>query len=176
MSEGLALHWRLLQPRYNLIGTMCGNCGDHFFPPRNICPECRRKSKIERFRFSGRGEVYTYTVVRAAPTGFEFQAPYIIAVVALKEGAMCTAQIVDCLPEDISIGMPLEMTFRKVIADDDAGIIRYGYKFRPLDALAQKASDAAVENAASSTKKAVSNKKSGKSSPKKKGDKPKKGG
>jgi uncharacterized protein len=130
MAEGLALHWRLIPPRYNLIGTECKTCGRKFFPPRNICPDCRRKSHIEKFRFSGDGEIYTYTVVRVPPTGFEFQKPYVIAIVKLVEGAMCTAQVVDCNPDDVKIGSKVRMTFRKIIADDDSGIIRYGYKFK----------------------------------------------
>ena len=130
MGMGLALHWRLIPARYNLVGTECGKCGQKFFPPRNICPNCRRRSEIGRFKFSGEGEVYSYTVVRVAPTGFEYQKPYVVAVVRLKEGAMCTAQVVDCRPEDVEIGSGVELVFRKIMADDDAGIIRYGYKFR----------------------------------------------
>jgi len=130
MTEGLALHWRLLQPRYNLIGNVCRTCGQHYFPPRNICPACRRRGVIEKFKFSGEGEVYTFTVVRAAPTGFEYQKPYVVAIIKLKEGALCTAQIVDCKPEEVEIGKPVKMVFRKIMADDDAGIIRYGYKFK----------------------------------------------
>jgi len=130
MSEGLALHWRLIQSRYNLVGSECKTCGQKFFPPRNICPDCRRKSQINRFKFSGEGEIYTYTIVRAAPTGFEFQKPYVVAVIQLKEGAMCTAQIVDCNPDEVKIGQKVEMVFRKIIADDDHGIIKYGYKFK----------------------------------------------
>jgi uncharacterized protein len=130
MSEGLALHWRLIQPRYNLIGDECKNCGQKFFPPRNICPDCRRKSRLEKFKFSGEGEVYSYTVIRAAPTGFEYQKPYVVAIIKLKEGAMCTAQIVDCKTDEVRIGQAVEMVFRKVMADDDSGIIKYGYKFQ----------------------------------------------
>ncbi len=130
MSEGLALHWRLLQPRYNLIGTQCKTCGRHFFPPRNICPDCRRKSDMAKFKFSGEGEIYTYTVVRVPPTGFEYQKPYVIAIVKLKEGAMLTTQVVDCSPEEVEIGAKVRMVFRKIIADDEDGIIRYGYKFK----------------------------------------------
>ena len=128
----MALHWRLIQPRYNLVGTKCINCDEHFFPPRNLCPTCRRKSKIEGFKFSGKGKVYTFSVIHAAPTGFEFQKPYAVAIVELEEGTMLTTQIVDIEPELIEIGMPVEMTFRKIMADNDAGIIRYGYKFRPI--------------------------------------------
>ncbi len=130
MTEGLALHWRLIQPRYNLVGSVCKTCGQHYFPPRNICPDCRRRGVIEKFKFSGEGEVYTYTVVRAAPTGFEYQKPYVVAIVKLSEGALCTAQLVDCRPEEVEVGKPVEMVFRKIMADDEAGIIRYGYKFR----------------------------------------------
>ncbi len=130
MSQGLALHWRLISSRYNLIGTECKTCGVKFFPPRTICPTCRRKGEIDKFKFSGEGEIYTYTVIRAPPTGFEYLKPYVVAVVKLEEGAMCTAQIVDCKPEEVKIGSKVEMTFRKIIADDDAGIIRYGYKFK----------------------------------------------
>jgi uncharacterized protein len=130
MSEGLALHWRLISSRYNLVGTKCKTCGKHFFPSRNICPECRRKSKIEKYKFSGEGEIYTYTVIRVAPTGFEFQKPYVLAVVKLREGTMLTSQIVDCNPEDVEIGAPVKMVFRKILADGEDGVIRYGYKFK----------------------------------------------
>ncbi|MFH0862917.1 MAG: Zn-ribbon domain-containing OB-fold protein [Candidatus Altiarchaeota archaeon] len=130
MAEGLALHWRLSGARYNLVGSRCKTCDRKFFPPRNICPDCRRKSKMEKFKFSGDGEVFSYTVVRAAPTGFEYQKPYVVAIVALKEGAKCTAQIVDCKPEEVRIGASVERVFRKIMADDEHGIIRYGYKFK----------------------------------------------
>jgi uncharacterized protein len=130
MTEGLALHWRLIPPRYNLIGSVCKTCGENYFPPRVICPNCRRKSNMEKFKFSGEGEVYSSTIIRAAPTGFEYQKPYVVAIIKLREGAMCTAQVVDCKAEDVKIGDKVEMVFRKIIADDESGIIRYGYKFK----------------------------------------------
>jgi len=131
MTEALALHWRLIPARYNLIGTECRTCHQKFFPPRNICPDCRRKGRIEKFKFSGEGEVFSSTVIRAPPVGFEYQKPYCVAIIKLKEGPMCTAQISDCDPETVKIGDKVELVFRKVIADDESGIIRYGYKFRP---------------------------------------------
>ncbi|MFC2162598.1 Zn-ribbon domain-containing OB-fold protein [Candidatus Altiarchaeota archaeon] len=131
MSEGLALHWRLIPSRYNLVGTRCSNCDTKFFPPRNLCPDCRRKGKIEEFCFGGDGEILSYTIVRAAPTGFDFMKPYGLAIIKLDEGdVMLTAQIVDCKIEDIKVGRKVRMVFRKIIADDEEGIIRYGYKFR----------------------------------------------
>ena len=35
-------HWRLKKERYNLIGSVCPQCGYKSFPPRQICPRCAR--------------------------------------------------------------------------------------------------------------------------------------
>lgn len=133
MTKGLATHWRLVPQRYNLIGTHCKNCGSKFFPQRKICPKCRRTGSIEDFKFSGKGEIYSYTTVCAPPQGFEYLAPYVLAIVEMTEGPFITAQIVDCKPEEVEIGKKVETVFRKVIADGCSGIIRYGYKFRLRD-------------------------------------------
>ncbi|VVB53494.1 Uncharacterised protein [uncultured archaeon] len=130
MTEGIALHWRLLPGRYNLKGTECGNCGAKFFPARRICSHCRRKGKIKDVKYSGLGEIYTYTIVRSPSTGFEFQKPFALAVIKLVEGPLVTAQVVDCDIRDVAIGKKVKAAFRKIIADGDEGIIRYGYKFR----------------------------------------------
>ncbi len=88
---------------------------------------------MEEFKFSGKGEIYSYTVIRAPPQGFDYQVPYVIAIVKMDEGPFITTQIVDCNPEDVEIGKRVETVFRKVIADGESGIIRYGYKFRLTD-------------------------------------------
>ncbi len=133
MTKGLAPHWRLIPHRYNLVGTECSTCREKFFPPRTLCPNCRRSGSIREFKFSGKGEIYTYTVIHTPPEGFEYQKPYIVAIVKLDEGPHITSQIVDCSPEDVEIGKRVEKVFRKVIADGSSGIIRYGYKFRLTD-------------------------------------------
>jgi hypothetical protein len=124
--------WRNLKRRYNLIGTKCLNCNELYFPPRQLCPKCRRASKIEDVQLKGRGEVLTYTIIHSAPKRFEGQTPYIMAIIQLEEGPKLTAQIVDCDPTEIDIGMKVEMVFRRIQEDGDAGLIYYGYKFRPI--------------------------------------------
>jgi uncharacterized OB-fold protein len=81
---------------------------------------------------TGLGEVYSYTTVYNAPAGFEFAAPYVIALIKLEEGPMLTAQLADIDPGEVSIGMPVEMVTRKLRTDGDEGMIVYGYKFRPI--------------------------------------------
>jgi uncharacterized OB-fold protein len=85
----------------------------------------------ETVTFSGRGTVYSYTTVLSAPEGFAEQAPYCIALVELDEGPLVTAQLTD-LDGEPEIGMRVEMVTRKLRTDGEAGIIVYGYKFRPI--------------------------------------------
>ena len=125
-------HWRLKQQRYGLVGEVCPHCDVKIFPPRDICPSCGKEAKTS-FTFSGNGEVFSFTTVYEAPSGFNETAPYTVALVKLNEGPMVTAQLTDLgetLPE---IGMPVEMVTRRLRSDgDERGMLIYGYKFRPV--------------------------------------------
>ena len=122
--------WRLEQQNYKLIGEICNRCGSKIFPPRDVCPECA-KPAYEPYTFSGKGEVYSHTTVHNAPQGYEDYVPYAVALVKLEEGPMVTAQLTDVDPDEVKIGMPVEMVTRKIREFGEDGVIVYGYKFRP---------------------------------------------
>ncbi|MEE8358660.1 MAG: Zn-ribbon domain-containing OB-fold protein [Candidatus Hydrothermarchaeales archaeon] len=124
--------WRNTQSRYNLVGTRCGKCNEAYFPPKRICPKCRRQSQLEKTKFAGTGEIVSYTVIHAAPEGFEKETPYVMAIVKLDEGPMLTTQIVDCDDLQVKIGMHVKSVFRKIREDGKDGLIYYGYKFKPV--------------------------------------------
>ncbi len=125
-------HWRLRKQRYALVGETCPHCDAKLFPPRDVCPHCGGEAKQE-FAFSGRGTVYSYTIMNDAPAGFDEQAPYTVALVKLNEGPMVTAQLTDLGSQAVEIGMPVEMVTRRIRQDgDERGMLVYGYKFRPL--------------------------------------------
>jgi len=130
MKESIPLTWRKIPERYGLIGTKCETCGKVYFPPRPICPKCRRKGRLREIKFSGKGKVYTHTTIYSAPTGFEDQVPYVIAIIELEEGAKVLGQIVDCEPDEVKIGSGVEKVFRLIQRDDPEGLIHYGFKFR----------------------------------------------
>lgn len=130
---GVPRFWRNQQSRYNLVGVKCTNCGKIYFPPRSLCPSCRRLGKLEKFKLRGEGEVVTYTVIHSATDGFADQVPYTMAIVRMEEGPQLTAQIVDCDPSEVRIGMKVRSLFRRICEDGAAGLIHYGYKFRPLE-------------------------------------------
>jgi len=126
-------HWRLKKQRYALVGEVCPHCEAKIFPPRDVCPECSGDAKTP-YMFSGRGEVYSYTLVHNAPAGYKESAPYTVALVKLEEGPMVTAQLTDLGEEPAEIGMPVEMVTRKLRTDgDERGLLVYGYKFRPVE-------------------------------------------
>jgi len=124
-------HWRLKNQRYQLVGEVCPHCEAKIFPPRDVCPECGGEAK-ERYTFSGRGEVYSYTTVYDAPAGFKENAPYTVAMIKLEEGPMVTAQMTDLGEKPVEVGTPVEMVTRRLRTDgDERGMLVYGYKFRP---------------------------------------------
>ena len=130
-EQSVAQTWRKLKSIYNIQGNHCKTCNTHYFPPRPVCPQCRRKGVLEEFKFKGLGKIHTFTIVRQAPQNFKRQVPYIIAQVELDEGARLTAQIVNCDPDKVFIGMRVRSCFRKVTEFGQGGIIVYGYKFEP---------------------------------------------
>jgi uncharacterized OB-fold protein len=116
---------------YRLEGSVCGACDRRLFPPRTICPECRR-GDLATVAFSGRGTLYSFTRVTLPPRGFASVGPYDVGMVRLEEGPLVTAQLTDTDGTDLSIGMPVEMVTRKVKDAEEHTQIVYGYKFRPL--------------------------------------------
>jgi uncharacterized protein len=124
-------NWRIRQQRYSLKAEVCEACGNTIFPPRDVCPHCAEQRQSWT-NLSGRGEVYSYTTMHNAPSGFDEYTPYTVALVKLAEGPMVTAQLTDVEAQEVFIGMPVEMVTRKLSQEGDEGQILYGYKFRPL--------------------------------------------
>ncbi len=129
-----ARYWRENPSRYNLVASKCGVCGRVFLPPRAVCSNCHRKSigKMQPLQLKGEGEVFSFTTVYDAPSQFEMLKPYVMAMVKMDEGTMLTSQLIDADPEEIKIGMRVKATLRKVGEDGEAGVIYYGYKFKPI--------------------------------------------
>ncbi|WP_375396612.1 Zn-ribbon domain-containing OB-fold protein [uncultured Sphingomonas sp.] len=100
--DGLREHLLLVQ--------RCPN--DHLrFIPTEICPRCGSQ-EWEWQPLSGRGEVYTYTVVHRGPTlAYQADIPYVIAHVALAEGPRMIANLTGCAPAAVCIGMAVQIEF-----------------------------------------------------------------
>ncbi len=131
MTTNAPRFWRSIPQRYNLLGTHCARCDEYFFPPRNVCPNCRRSAHLSEYNFKGTGTVLTYTTIYNATEDFDKLTPYNLAIIQLDEGPRVTGQIV-CEPEAIKIGLRVRPIFRILGKEGERGIIYYGTKFAPM--------------------------------------------
>lgn len=124
--------WREIPQRYNLQASVCGSCKDVHFPPREICPKCRRESigKMEDRNLKGSGRIVEWTRVHKAAAGFEGQVPYVVALIQCEEGPVVTGQIVDATEDALRAGAWVQAVFRRLGQDGDDGVIYYGTKWK----------------------------------------------
>ena len=123
-------YWREIPTRYRLEAVRCRGCGKVTFPARRVCPACRG-TDWEKTRLSWKGKVVTSTVVQVAPTEFQMEAPYAVAVVETPEGARLMTQVVDCEPATVQPGMEVSLVFRRLRKEGHGGILCYGFKAVP---------------------------------------------
>lgn len=94
----------------------CPRCGIWQYYPRPVCMKCMSR-ELEWREASGKGTVYSFTITRMPPDGFEDRAPYALASVEVPEGTRVMAQILNCPPEEVRIGMKVRATFEKLTDD-----------------------------------------------------------
>jgi uncharacterized OB-fold protein len=107
---------KLLLPR-------CNSCDAVIWYPRRFCPSCHRVDDVSWFEASGRGTVYSFTVVRQAPGPWKAAVPYVIAYVELDEGPRILTNVVGCDADDVSIGQRVETVFDR--SPEGAGVYRF---------------------------------------------------
>jgi uncharacterized OB-fold protein len=88
----------------------CAACGTYRHPPRPVCATCG-STAADWVPASGRGEVWAATVIHP-PTlpAFASRTPYGAVVVRLDEGVFLVGNVVDRGPDDVAVGMPVEVT------------------------------------------------------------------
>ncbi len=59
---------------------------------------------------SGRGRVYSFTVIHRPPVA-GFDPPYTLAIVDLEEGWTMLSNVVNCDPTALQIGLPVLVTW-----------------------------------------------------------------
>ena len=94
----------------------CNVCSKAVFYPRSICPHCHADS-LSWIVASGKGTIYSYTVVHQAFGPFAEDVPFVIAVVELEEGTRMMSRIVDAPRERVVVGTAVRVTFEHVGED-----------------------------------------------------------
>lgn len=90
----------------------CDGCGVWRFLPRYMCAQCG-SPEFNWAEASGRGALYTWTVVhQAMHPAFAGDVPYVAAVVELEEGVRLATRLVGCKPDDLHLGKQVRLAFR----------------------------------------------------------------
>ena len=92
----------------------CSNCNAFRHVPREICSECN-SFDWQWVASSGRGSVYSWTVVeRALHPDFIDATPMAPVIIELEEGVRMLSNIVNMAPQNLTMGMPVQVEFKAV--------------------------------------------------------------
>lgn len=93
----------------------CRACGDHYFYPRPLCPQCLSRD-VEWVEVSGRGVLHTFVINQRPARGFPAKGPYVIGIVQLEEGPKMMTNIVGVEPDpkNLRCDMPVEVVFEAI--------------------------------------------------------------
>jgi uncharacterized protein len=95
-----------------LLIRRCRACGEAIWYPRPICPFCHSTDTVWE-EASGRGRIYTFTVVRRGAGRWAAESPFVLAYVELEEGPRMMTNIVDCELGEVEIGREVEVVFHR---------------------------------------------------------------
>jgi len=128
----LASRWRERKTISTLSGVKCRNCGTpqiHTIGQNiRICVQCQAKDDFDEYRFSDkRATLFTYAIDNLQPTK---NPPGLNGAIDFEGGGRLLCELTDYDLDKVEIGMPVEMTFRKMTLDDD--FINYFWKAKPV--------------------------------------------
>ncbi len=98
---------------HKLAIQRCEACKLYIHWPQVRCPRCQSE-RLSFAEVSGKGAVYSFCIVHHVfHPGFADDVPYSLALIELAEqaGLRVVANIVDCPHDDLTVGMPVEVTF-----------------------------------------------------------------
>jgi len=105
-----------------LLLPRCNSCTSVVWYPRAHCPVCF-STKLQWEEMSGRGTIYSYSIVTKGNGRWKDSGPYVVAYVELAEGPRILTNIVGVAPSDVYINMPVQAVFDS--GDDDRVLLRY---------------------------------------------------
>ena len=128
----LSTLWRDRKMILSLHGSKCKKCGTPQYPAQRVCvnPDCGTIDEMEDYTFyDKKASVFTYTADNLAPS---FDPPSIYGIVDFEGGGRYWFDITDCDQDQLKVGMPLEMTFRRKALDEARGQHVYYWHAMPV--------------------------------------------
>ena len=108
-ADAVTAPWWDATRERRLLVQRCRSCGRHQHYPRDVCTSCGALDP-EFVEASGRGAVYSFTIVNRAPAP-AFEPPYVVALVRLEEGPVLLSNVVGCPPDDVRCDMTVAVVW-----------------------------------------------------------------
>lgn len=91
----------------------CNDCGYFIHPPSPRCPRCL-SADVAPHAVSGKATVFSFTINHQQWNPI-VPVPYVVAIVEIVEqpDLRLTTNIVGCDPDDVKIGMEVQVTFEQ---------------------------------------------------------------
>jgi len=124
--------WRKNKMILGLVGGKCKDCGTPQFPKMDICvnPECGAVNSQEDYEFADvPAKVKTFT---GDLLSVSVDPPAIYGMVQFEGGGRMMADFTDCVLEDIQVGLPVRMEFKRKGVDKERGFSNYFWKAVPI--------------------------------------------
>ena len=108
-----------------LVAAKCSDCSTFRMPPTPYCPQCQSQN-TEWPQLSGMATVYSFVVCDRSPFPGVDDFIYIPIVVEFEDapGIRLVSNLVGVLPEDVRIGMPLQVDWNPIAEDWKQPIFR----------------------------------------------------
>ncbi|MFX0094037.1 MAG: Zn-ribbon domain-containing OB-fold protein [Candidatus Hodarchaeota archaeon] len=113
ISASTKKYWEGLKNR-QLLAQKCKECEEVFFPPRARCPECL-SNQFKWIELSGKGELYSWSEIFMPPLAFG--TSYVLGIIDLEEKVGRIITRIEVQPEELKIGMKVEIDYVDVTKD-----------------------------------------------------------
>ena len=102
--------WEAVKRR-ELVFQRCGNCREWLHPPRPMCHKCK-SFDLRWERSSGKGKIYSYVTFTREVNPL-YVVPFEVVLVEMddEKPVRMVANMLDTKPEELYIGMPVELDF-----------------------------------------------------------------
>ncbi|MBC8379079.1 MAG: SDR family NAD(P)-dependent oxidoreductase [Planctomycetes bacterium] len=124
--------WRKRKMLLGLVGGKCRECGTPQFPKMDVCvnPECGAFHSQDDYEFADvSAKIKTFTGDLLAVS---VDPPHKYGIVQFEGGGRFLADFTDCEFDDLKVGRPVQMVFRKRVEDKSRGFVNYFWKAVPI--------------------------------------------
>ncbi len=130
--------WRKNKMILALVGGICRECGTPQFPKADICvnPDCGAFHSQDDYEFADvPARVKTFT---GDMLSVSVDPPAIYGMVQFEGGGRMVADFTDCELDDIKVGLPVTLEFKRKAVDKERGFVNYFWKAVPVPGAAEQ--------------------------------------